>query len=65
MTDELESGCEQAAEALVTMREARQQLQTVRRDRGYGKAGERSTMKAKVWVGKSLPMGLENRDRFV
>ena len=36
--DSLESGIEQAAETLVTMREARQQLQSVRKDRGYGKS---------------------------
>ena len=37
--DDYEQGMEQAAETLVTMREARQQLQSVRKDRGYGKAG--------------------------
>ena len=37
--EEFEQGMEQAAETLVTMREARQQLQSVRKDRGYGKAG--------------------------
>ncbi|CAL1173629.1 unnamed protein product, partial [Cladocopium goreaui] len=36
--DSLESGIEQAAETLVTMREARHQLQSVRKDRGYGKS---------------------------
>ena len=35
--DDFEQGMEQAAEALVTMREARQQLQSVRKDRGYGR----------------------------
>ena len=36
--DDLEIGIEQAAETLVTMREARQQLQSVRKDRGYKKS---------------------------
>ena len=39
---ELESGLENAAETLVTMREARQQLNTVRKDRGYGKAAPKT-----------------------
>ena len=38
----LESNIEAAAETLVTMREARQQLATVRKDRGYGKASTSS-----------------------
>ena len=33
--DNLESGIERAAETLATMREVRQQLQSVRKDRGY------------------------------
>ena len=37
LTD-LESGVEQAAESLITMREARGKLAEVRKDRGYGKA---------------------------
>ena len=37
LTD-LESGVEQAAENLITMREARAKLAEVRKDRGYGKA---------------------------
>ena len=44
--DDLETGIEQAAEALVTMREARQQLQSVRKDRGYKKHGESSAFKS-------------------
>ena len=43
--DDLEIGIEQAAETLVTMREARQQLQSVRKDRGYKKPGDPSTFK--------------------
>ena len=39
--DDFEQGMEQAAEALVTMREARQQLQSVRKDRGYGRNNEK------------------------
>ena len=35
---DLEAGIESAAETLVTMREARQTLANVRKDRGYGKA---------------------------
>ena len=35
--NELESGVEQAAESLITMREARGKLAKVRKDRGYGK----------------------------
>jgi transposase InsO family protein len=37
LIENLESGIEAAAETLVTMREARQQLASVRKDRGYGK----------------------------
>ena len=46
MLDELEAGMEQAAESLVTMREARTKIQEVKKDRGYGKAGS-MTMKSK------------------
>ena len=38
LIQDLESGIEAAAETLVTMREARQTLASVRKDRGYGKA---------------------------
>lgn len=38
----LETNIEAAAETLVTMREARQQLASVRKDRGYGKASTAS-----------------------
>ena len=38
----LETNIEAAAETLVTMREARQQLASVRKDRGYGKASNAS-----------------------
>ena len=38
LVNELETGVE-AAESLVTMREARQRIAEVRKDRGYGKAG--------------------------
>ena len=38
MLDDLESGLEQAAESLVTMREARSRIAEVKKDRGYGKA---------------------------
>ena len=44
--DSLESGIEQAAETLVTMREARHQLQSVRKDRGYGKNVDGSSFKS-------------------
>ena len=37
--DELEAGVEGAAEALVTMREARSRISEMKRDRGYGKTG--------------------------
>ncbi|CAK9110913.1 unnamed protein product [Durusdinium trenchii] len=37
--EELESSFEQAAEALVTMREAKTKLQELRKDRGFGKPG--------------------------
>ena len=36
--EELESGMEQAAESLLTMREARTKIAEVKKDRGYGKA---------------------------
>ena len=54
----LESNIEAAAETLVTMREARQQLATVRKDRGYGKAstssgGKGSNRKAQVEARKT------------
>lgn len=39
LLEELESGVESAAEALVTMREARARINDVKKDRGYGKAG--------------------------
>ena len=38
MLDEVEGTVESAAEALMTMREARHKLQEVRKDRGFGKA---------------------------
>ena len=49
----LETNIEAAAETLVTMREARQQLASVRKDRGYGKAStsiwwERAIEKVKL-----------------
>ncbi|CAJ1353490.1 unnamed protein product, partial [Effrenium voratum] len=37
LMEELESGVEQAAESLLTMREARQRIAEVRKDRGFGK----------------------------
>ena len=39
LLEELESGVETAAEALVSMREARARINDVKKDRGYGKAG--------------------------
>lgn len=39
LLNDLEAGVEQAAESLITMREARGKLAEVRKDRGYGKAG--------------------------
>ena len=38
--ESLENQFEQCAEALVTMKEARSRLQEIRKDRGYGKAGD-------------------------
>ncbi len=54
----LETNIEAAAETLVTMREARQQLASVRKDRGYGKAsnapgGKGSGKKGQVAARKS------------
>lgn len=37
--EELETGVEQAAERLLTMREAKSKVSEIKRDRGYGKAG--------------------------
>lgn len=39
LLEELESGVETAAEALVSMREVRARINDVKKDRGYGKAG--------------------------
>ena len=39
MLEEVETQFEQAAEALVTMKEARSRLQAVRKDRGFGRPG--------------------------
>ena len=39
LLEELESGVETAAEALVSMKEARARINDVKKDRGYGKAG--------------------------
>ncbi|CAK9020086.1 unnamed protein product [Durusdinium trenchii] len=39
LLEDMESSFEQAAEALVTMKEAKSRLQEVRKDRGFGKAG--------------------------
>ena len=47
----LETGVEQAAESLVTMREARSKIAELRKDRGYGKAaaaGQPSSAKPKM-----------------
>ena len=44
--NEFEDGVERAAETLVTMREARHQLQSVRKDRGYGKANDSTFRKS-------------------
>ena len=53
----LETNIEAAAETLVTMREARQQLASVRKDRGYGKAstasGGKGNRKGQVAARKS------------
>ena len=38
--EDLESGMEQAAESLLTMREARTKIAEVKKDRGYGKPGQ-------------------------
>ena len=38
LLEELEAGVENAAEALVTMREARSKINEMKRDRGYGKS---------------------------
>ena len=43
MLNELETGVEQAAESLITMREARGKLAEVRKDRGYGRASGSSS----------------------
>ena len=39
LLEELEAGVESAAEALVSMREARARINDVKKDRGYGKSG--------------------------
>jgi len=39
LLEELETGVESAAEALVSMREARTKINEVKRDRGYGRSG--------------------------
>ena len=44
MLEELEVGVEKAAESLVTMREARQKLNDLRKDRGFGKGTGKSSM---------------------
>ena len=44
----LENGFEQAAEALVTMKEARTKLQEIRKDRGYGKSSLKHGGKARA-----------------
>ena len=40
MIQEIEDSVETAAEALITMKEARSKLQEVKKDRGYGRAGD-------------------------
>ena len=47
LLNDLEAGVEQAAESLITMREARGKLAEVRKDRGYGKAGSGGSSPAK------------------
>ena len=45
---EIEETVENAAEALITMKEARTKLQEVKKDRGYGRAGTGSEGASKV-----------------
>lgn len=47
LIEELESGVETAAESLVTMREARNRIAEVRKDRGFGKIGGGKGQKGK------------------
>ena len=48
MLMEIEDSVENAAEALLTMKEARSKLQEVRRDRGYGKPAEGQANKSSL-----------------
>ena len=43
--EELEAGVEQAAESLVTMREARSRINEIKKDRGFGRAPTGSKLK--------------------
>ncbi|CAK9111469.1 unnamed protein product [Durusdinium trenchii] len=45
--EDLESGMEQAAESLLTMREARTKIAEVKKDRGYGKPGQPAPLSTK------------------
>ena len=56
LLQDVEETVESAAEALLTMREARQKLAEVKKDRGYGKAGA-STTDAKSKVGAKKASG--------
>ena len=51
--DEMELGVERAAESLLTMREARQKLNDVRKDRGFGGKGA-ATPKSGGYKGKAI-----------
>ena len=50
----MEQRFEQAAEALVTMKEARSQLQAIRKDRGYGKPADAKTGSGKGAAGGQI-----------
>lgn len=50
----LESGVEQAAESLVTMREARRKIAEIKKDRGYGKQGAASMSSKPKFTGNQV-----------
>ncbi|CAK8990756.1 unnamed protein product [Durusdinium trenchii] len=62
--EELESGLEQAAESLVTMREARSRIAEVKKDRGYGKAASSSFSAGKKPHGNQVPKQKANTRCF-
>ena len=53
LVQDVEETVESAAEALLTMREARQKLAEVKKDRGYGKASPAADPKSKVGAKKA------------